>query len=286
VEQKVSISWTDIQQKRLHELGAPESIRALFFSDEADRNRTYQKIEHDLVISRKQALEALRSGPRRPKRALLEDALIHLLIEEEFVQVTTPTLMAKGLLKKMGIVEGHPLNDQIYWVDRDKCLRPMLAPHLYYVVKDLLRLWEKPVRIFEMGSCFRKETQGAAHTAEFTMLNLCEFGLPAEEREERLNHLAHLVLKVAGIDDYVIQTETSVVYGSTIDVMTPRESLEIELASGAMGPHPLDAAWKITDTWIGIGFGLERLLMTREKTESIAPLVRSITYLDGIRLNV
>ena len=30
------------------------------------------------------------------------------------------------------------------------------------------------------------------------------------------------------------------------------------MASGAMGSHPLDLAWGTTDTWVGIGFGLER----------------------------
>ena len=65
----------------------------------------------------------------------------------------------------------------------------MLAPHLYYVLKDLLRLWEKPVRIFEIGSCFRKESRGARHSNEFTMLNLVEMGLAEDKRQARLETL-------------------------------------------------------------------------------------------------
>ena len=103
-------------------------------------------------------------------------------------------------------------------MDKDKCLRPMLAPHLYYVIKDLLRLWEKPVRLFEVGPCFRKETEGAKHTAEFTMLNLCEFGLPEDDRGQRLEGLANLIMAGAGIDRYRLEPETSAVYGSTLDV--------------------------------------------------------------------
>ena len=117
------------------------------------------------------------------------------------------------------------------------------------------------------------------------MLNLCEFGLPETQREDRLKSLAGLVMATAGITGYRLRTETSTVYGNTLDIIS-RDEPEIELASGAMGPHPLDAAWRITDTWVGMGFGLERLLMVREKAESLAPLCRSLTYLDGIRLNI
>jgi phenylalanyl-tRNA synthetase alpha chain len=53
-----------------------------------------------------------------------------------------------------------------------------------------------------------------------------------------------------------------------------------------MGPHPLDRPWKINETWVGIGFGLERLLMTTENTRNLAKFGRSLAYLDGIRLNL
>jgi phenylalanyl-tRNA synthetase alpha chain len=53
-----------------------------------------------------------------------------------------------------------------------------------------------------------------------------------------------------------------------------------------MGPHVLDRAWQITDAWVGIGFGLERLLMVAEKSQSLGKMGRSLAYLDGIRLNI
>jgi phenylalanyl-tRNA synthetase alpha chain len=160
----------------------------------------------------------------------------------------------------------------------------MLAPHLYFVLKDLLRLWEKPVRIFEVGPCFRKESQGAQHSSEFTMLNLVEMGLPESSRGERIRELADLIVRTAGVKDYLLETEKSEVYGETLDVVST--GTNIEMGSGAMGPHFLDRAWKITDTWVGIGFGLERLLMASEGKASLGRMGRSLTYLDGIRLNV
>ena len=40
------------------------------------------------------------------------------------------------------------------------------------------------------------------------------------------------------------------------------------------------------DTWVGMGFGLERLLMTAEESDTIGRWGRSLAYQDGIRLNI
>ena len=86
------------------------------------------------------------------------------------------------------------------------------------------------------------------------------------------------------MDDYIFQPESSAVYGETIDILAGETRLEI--GSAAIGPHRLDRAWQITDAWVGIGFGLERLLMVTEKSKSLGKMGRSLAYLDGIRLNI
>jgi phenylalanyl-tRNA synthetase alpha chain len=149
---------------------------------------------------------------------------------------------------------------------------------------DLIRLWEPPVSIFEIGLCYRKETKGSKHAGEFTMLNLVEMGVLQEEREKRLESLAGLITKAAGIDVFGLEKEESAVYGDTVDVVAGPEN--VELGSAAMGPHPLDEAWNIDVPWVGIGFGLERLLMVSRNSSSIAPWKRSIAYHDGVRLNI
>jgi hypothetical protein len=115
------------------------------------------------------------------------------------------------------------------------------------------------------------------------MLNLVEMGLPQENRRQRLMELGQLVADAAGLKDYVFEKESSGIYGDTIDIVCGANKLEI--ASGAMGPHPLDSAWRITDTWVGLGFGLERMVMATEGGESIGKWGKSLAYLDGIRLN-
>ena len=276
-------TWSETQMKRLKALDAPGPQLSRRFDDEESRDRAFQSLEARLTTECREKLEELRLGTGQPALCRLEADLAAALVKDGFVRVTTPTILARGLLAKMGVDATHGLFEQIFWLDRDRCLRPMLAPNLYYVMRDLLRLWEKPVGIFEIGSCFRKESHGARHANEFTMLNLCEFGLPEEDRIPRIRELANRVVQVAGVSDFRLEEETSTVYGETLDVVSGDG---LELGSGAMGPHPLDRAWRITDPWVGIGFGLERLLMAARGSESIGKMGRSLSYLDGIPLRL
>lgn len=278
------VTWSEVQERRLRELAADESQVSAEFGSTQERDRAFQQLARTLVERSRRCLQEVREKHLRPALCRLESLLVECLVRAGFVQVATPTILSRGLLKKMSIDENHPLAAQVFWLDKDRCLRPMLAPHLYYILKDLLRLWPKPVRIFEVGSCFRKDTRGAAHTVEFTMLNLVEMGLAQEKREQRLAELADLVTGAAGLDGYSLQKERSAVYGETIDLLAGAD--RIEVGSAALGPHALDRAWQISEPWVGIGFGLERLLMVREKGGSAARFGRSLAYLDGVRLNV
>ena len=278
------VTWTETQLRRLQELDASESDLNQSFQDAAARENTFQKIEKKQAQKLRQKLITFREKHLRPGLCKLESKLADILIQKGFVQVTTPIMMSRGLLQKMSIDASHPLNSQIYWLDKNKCLRPMLAPHLYYVLVDLLRLWDKPVKIFEVGPCFRKESHGAQHSSEFTMLNLVEMGLPADQRKDRIKELGALVSETSGLSEYRFERITSEIYGDTIDIVAGED--QVEVGSAAMGPHPLDRPWKITDTWIGIGFGLERLLMVAQNSSNLAKMGRSLTYLDGIRLNI
>jgi hypothetical protein len=74
----------------------------------------------------------------------------------------------------------------------------------------------------------------------------------------------------------------SEVYGEMLDVEVDGQ----EVCSAAAGPLPMDDNWGIVDPWVGLGFGLERLLMAREGYPNIERAGRSLTYVDGIRLNI
>jgi phenylalanyl-tRNA synthetase alpha chain len=273
--------WTNSQMQRLRELNAAGGVLNKQFLSTEERNKEFFKVEKNLVRQSYRNLQVIHKQRRRPRLCELEDSLIQALVKEGFVQVITPILLAKESLAKMSIEPGHELFEQVFWVEEKKCLRPMLAPNLYFLLRELTNIWEKPVRIFEVGPCFRKDTKGRLHMNEFTMLNLVELGTPAAKRKERLEELATIILKTSGIKEYSFVPHRSEVYGETLDVLS-----DIEVASGALGPHPLDAHWGITDTWVGIGFGLERLLMVRENFQNIQRGGRALVYLDGERLNI
>ena len=273
--------WTSSQKQRLRELNAAESVLSRQYSGSEERNREFFKLEQNLVRQSHQNLQFFRSTSRRPRLCELEDTLVKTLVEHDFVQVLTPILISKEFIVKMSIEPSHELFKQVYWVDEKRCLRPMLAPNLYFLLRELNKIWEKPIRIFEVGPCFRKDTKGRYHINEFTMLNLVELGQSEANRIERLKELASIIMEASGITEYSFVSHRSEVYGETMDIRS-----KIEVASGAMGPHPLDSNWDITDSWVGIGFGLERLLMVRENFQNIQRAGRALVYLDGERLNI
>jgi len=278
------ISWTDIQFKRLKELGADQKAMSALFDTNEQRNQSYQTLEKKLVKLEKSRLSEFLTSQLQTKLYKLETRLTQVLNQHGFARVSTPTIISRSHLAKMSIGEDHPLFNQVFWVSPKQCLRPMLAPNLYRLMYELARLGKRPIRFFEIGPCFRKESDSAQHNNEFTMLNLVEMGLPQNGRHERLMELGQLIADTAGLKDYVFEKKSSAVYGDTIDIVCGDNKLEI--ASGAIGPHPLDHAWRITDTWVGLGFGLERMVMMTEGSDSIGKWGKSLAYLDGIRLNL
>jgi len=80
-------------------------------------------------------------------------------------------------------------------------------------------------------------------------------------------------MNAAGIVNYTLESTYSEVYGNTLDVMAG-----IEIGSSAMGPHLLDEQWGIVEPWVGIGFGLERLLMVKKGISNIQNLGKSLTH--------
>lgn len=278
------VTWTPTQMQRLTELDVDlQTVRA-DFSTPVERNRVFQQIEKAMVKKEREKLSDILVRGIKTRRRSLTEKLQRVLAQEGFVQVKTPTIITKAALAKMTIDETHPLFRQVYWINKKQCLRPMLAPNLYSLMIDFSRLNHRPIRFYEMGSCFRRESDGARHNSEFTMLNLVEMGLPEKQCYPRLKEVADMIATASGLTDHSFETEDSRVYGTTLDVVAGPDNIEV--ASGTVGPHPLDAAWGITEPWVGIGFGIERLLMTSAKDRTIGKWGRSLSYLDGIRLRI
>lgn len=279
-----SVSWTDSQYRRLKELGVESEMLTVLYQTSAERDKDFQIIDKKRTRQEKERLGNQLVNGGNNQLGVLTEKIIAMLTAESFSRVSTPTIITKHALAKMTIDSDHPLFHQVYWINDRQCLRPMLAPNLYSLMMDFSRLKQRPVRFFEIGPCFRKESDGSRHSSEFTMLNLVEMGLPTEERLQRLTELATRVAKTAGLPDFSFIEESSKVYGTTIDLISGTGNIEV--GSGAMGPHPLDGQWGIRENWIGMGFGLERLLMIAKGDTSIGKWCKSLAYHNGIRLKI
>lgn len=276
------VTYSPTQKRRLAETGAKESALAEQFPDTDSRDRAFQNLEKSLVEMQRARLEQFFASVRRSRILELEEKLSASLRAAGFVQVSTPLIITRKKLEKMGVFEGGIMEKQVFWLDRGHCLRPMLAPNLYEYMIEFGRLRPRPIRFFEIGPCFRRETDGQRHANEFTMLNVVEMGL-SDSPMERLRELGAMILEIAGIKGWKQQAEESAVYGDTMDFL---DNNGMELASCAIGPHPLDSAWGITDNWVGLGFGLERLVMSAGNDNSLAMVGPSLAYIDGIRLHL
>ncbi len=274
-----SVAFTEVQKQRLIELGGDNFVDSLF-STASDREKKFDEIETDLVRKNKHALLNLLNSTRRPVLRQIEREIGQALTDAGFTEVVTPSIISREFITRMGITENHDLWRQIFWIDARRCLRPMLAPNLYHVMRELRRV-SKPVSIFEVGSCFRKESHGRKHAEEFTMLNAVELA-PQKNAGERLKEIIEISLRAVGTTEYVLQAAKSEVYGETVDVLVKG----VEVASGATGPHPLDANWLVIEPWAGVGFGLERLAMVRKTSKVLGHIGRSLSHLDGSSLNV
>lgn len=273
------IEWSPSQKQRLRELGRADD-EILQFETVGERDEAFTKeVAYYQSLNRKE-VRNIQGRRERHLLATMEGIIAEALIADGFLEVRTPTIISGSALAKMGIDHNHPLHEQVFWLDGSRCLRPMLAPNLYFLMRHLKRNARMPLQMFEIGTCYRKESHGSNHLEEFTMLNLVEMA-SVDDPAVRLRHHIQTVMGAIGLDYELCECESDV-YGMTIDV----EVNGVEVASAALGPHKLDQAHGITDVWSGAGFGLERLLMLKNSENNIKKVGRSLIYLGGARLDI
>ena len=275
----MSANFTDAQIQRLREVGVNnEELSA--FGGVSERDAVFEEMVQRGTDANRKSIRELASSRLRHPIEQLEDQISKSLVSVGFMEVRTPTIMSATGIRKMGIDEEDPLWNQIFWLGDGRCMRPMLAPNLYFVMRHLKRSVGLPLRLFEVGPCYRRESHGSMHMEEFTMLNLVELG-PKGDPMDALDGHIETVMGAVG-SPFCIERVPSEVYGDTIDVLLNGE----EVASGAIGPHRLDGSFGIIDSWAGVGFGIERLECMRGKSGNIKRVGRSLIYQAGARIDI
>jgi len=273
----MGLKFTDSQIQHLMEYGDANWSDAEF-DDAQARDREFSSQFSKLKSANDKGIKDVIANPCNDLTDL-ENRIREKLKSRGFIEVHTPIFVSKAALAKMTITEDHPLFKQVFWIDDKRALRPMHAMNLYRVMRELRDHTKGPVKIFEIGSCFRKESKSSTHLEEFTMLNLVEMG-PDGDAMEHLKMYIGDIMDAVGVE-YTTTREESDVYVETLDV----EINGTEVASGAIGPHKLDPAHDVHEPWAGVGFGLERLLMLKNGKSNAKKTGKSITYLNGYKLD-
>lgn len=264
---------TKSQIDRLEALLSPKDEITL------DSGRPFRELESELLSRRKKDLQQIYAEERENYLGKLEREITKFFVDRGFLEIKSPILIPVEYIERMGIDSDKELSKQIFRVDKNLCLRPMLAPNLYNYLRKLDRTLPDPIKIFEIGPCYRKESDGKEHLEEFTMLNFCQMGSGCTR--ENLEAIITDFLNHLGID-FEIVGDSCMVYGDTLDVMHG----DLELSSAVVGPIPLDREWGIDKPWIGAGFGLERLLKVMHDFKNIKRAARSESYYNGISTNL
>jgi pyrrolysyl-tRNA synthetase len=235
----------------------------------------FRELESELLTRRKGDLQRIYANERENYLGKLERDITKFFVDRGFLEIKSPILIPVEYVERMGIDSDTELSKQVFRVDKNFCLRPMLAPNLYNYLRKFDRVLPEPIKIFEIGPCYRKESDGKEHLEEFTMLNFCQMGSGCTR--ENLEALIKEFLDYLEID-FEIVGDSCMVYGDTLDVMHGN----LELSSAVVGPVPLDREWGIDKPWIGAGFGLERLLKVMHGFKNIKRAARSESYYNGI----
>jgi pyrrolysyl-tRNA synthetase len=239
----------------------------------------FRELESELLDRRKDELRQIYVERHEHYLGKLERDITRFFVDRGFLEIKSPILIPAEYVERMGIDKDSELSKQVFRVDENLCLRPMLAPNLYNYLRKLDRVLPDPIKIFEIGPCYRKESEGKEHLEEFTMLNFCQMGSGCTR--ENLEAIVCELLNYLNID-FEIVGDTCMVYGDTLDVMHG----DLELSSAVVGPIPLDREWGIDKPWIGAGFGLERLLKVMHDFKNIKRAARSESYYNGIPTNL
>ncbi|WP_406655968.1 pyrrolysine--tRNA(Pyl) ligase [Methanolobus sp. ZRKC2] len=266
--------FTQSQKNRILSLLGPGEM--ISFSKE---KRSFAEMESAMVTERKKDIREIYENSRENLLGKLERTITEFFVDMGFLEVKSPILIPFEYMERMGVGEDKKLSEQIFRVDDNMCLRPMLAPGLYNHLRKLDNVLPDPVRIFEIGPCYRKESDGSSHLEEFTMLNFCQMGSNCTRKN--LEFLIDEFLEFLGIE-YEIVADSCMVYGETMDVMHKK----MELSSAVVGPIPMDMDWGIDKPWIGAGFGLERLLKAKHNFKNIKRAARSESYYNGVSINL
>ena len=115
--------FTVTQRERLAELDAAPDILDMEFDTTEARNAEFRKIETSMAKAARERLKDLVEDRKITFTEEVSRKLQDWLIRDGYTKVSTPTIITRQMLEKMTIDEFHHLSEQVFWLDRKRCLR-------------------------------------------------------------------------------------------------------------------------------------------------------------------
>ena len=114
---------------------------------------TFKELESELLARRKGDLQQIYADERENYLGKLERDITKFFVDRGFLEIKSPILIPAEYVERMGIDNDNELSKQVFRVDKNFCLRPMLAPNLYNYLRKFDRVLPDPIKIFEIGPC-------------------------------------------------------------------------------------------------------------------------------------
>lgn len=184
-----------------------------------------------------------------------------------FIEYEAPVVESTDLYKKKS---GDEITSQLFCFKdkkgRDLSLRPEVTPSLARMATARQRHYGKPMKWFQIGSCFRYEEPQKGRTREFNQFNADIIGDASPAADAELVALAIDVMLALGMkkDDFVIRLSDRRLWSHFL------EEQKIEAGNTATFLQIIDKMEKVPES------------VTSEKLESIGlTLARVRTFIDG-----
>ena len=125
---------TRSQTERLEALLSPRDKISL------NSGMPFRELESELLSRRKDDLKRIYAEERENYLGKLERDITKFFVDRGFLEIKSPILIPAEYIERMGIDSDTELSKQIFRVDKNFCLRPMLAPNLYNYLRKLDRV--------------------------------------------------------------------------------------------------------------------------------------------------
>ena len=109
---------------------------------------SFGKLESELLARRKGDLQRIYAEEQENYLGKLERDITKFFVDKGFLEIKSPILIPAEYVERMGIDSDNELSKQVFRIDKNLCLRPMLAPNLYNYLRKFDKVLPDPIKIF------------------------------------------------------------------------------------------------------------------------------------------